>query len=152
MVSLPACTMLDGGGCRVCIAAVDVGTYLPIKGLLISDPRLPPACLLTPPAPAECQFEEALVCLEQCSPATFQPSQLFPLFPTYTAAWAQQVRSSRVCWGGRIRMQALADVGQLGSCLFSPPLNCSQQMRACAVCAGAIPSAVLGPACSAAQP
>ena len=42
--------------------------------------------------PAECRFEEAVECLERCSPAAFQPSQLFPLFPTYTAPWAQQVR------------------------------------------------------------
>lgn len=39
-------------------------------------------------------------CLERCSPTTFQPSQLFPLFPTYTAAWAQQVgvQAVRVGW------------------------------------------------------
>ena len=40
---------------------------------------------------AECRFEEATAWLERCSPSTFQPSQLFLLFPTYTAAWAQQV-------------------------------------------------------------
>lgn len=38
-------------------------------------------------------------CLEQCSPPTFQPSQLFPLFPTYTAAWAQQVPGQQQYWG-----------------------------------------------------
>lgn len=39
---------------------------------------------------AECRFEEALRCLDAVSPSTFQPAQLFPLFPSYTAPWAQQ--------------------------------------------------------------
>lgn len=51
---------------------------------LLARPPGPPLC------PAECRFAEAVRCLEQCSPATLQPSQLFPLFPAYTSRWAQQ--------------------------------------------------------------
>ncbi|KAL4428207.1 hypothetical protein ABPG75_002296 [Micractinium tetrahymenae] len=47
----------------------------------------------------ECRFEEAVRCLEQCSPSTFQPAQLFPLFPAYTARWAQQVPTHQQYWG-----------------------------------------------------
>ncbi|KAL4433059.1 hypothetical protein ABPG77_006486 [Micractinium sp. CCAP 211/92] len=46
----------------------------------------------------ECRFAEAVRCLEQCSPDTFQPSQLFPLFPTYTARWAQQAPTHQQFW------------------------------------------------------
>ncbi|KAI3428666.1 hypothetical protein D9Q98_007489 [Chlorella vulgaris] len=35
----------------------------------------------------ECRFEEAVRYLDRCPPSTFQPRQLFPLFPSYTAAW-----------------------------------------------------------------
>ena len=35
----------------------------------------------------KCDFDRALGVLERCRPAVFQPSHLFPLFPTYTAPW-----------------------------------------------------------------
>jgi len=35
----------------------------------------------------QCDFDRALGVLERCRPAVFQPSHLFPLFPTYTAPW-----------------------------------------------------------------
>ncbi|PRW44437.1 transforming growth factor-beta receptor-associated 1 isoform X1 [Chlorella sorokiniana] len=47
----------------------------------------------------ECRFEEAVGCLERCSTVTFQPAQLFPLFPSYTAPWAQQVPTHQRYWG-----------------------------------------------------
>lgn len=37
-------------------------------------------------------------CLEQCGPDALQPAQLFPLFPTYTAPWAQQAPSHKPYW------------------------------------------------------
>lgn len=55
--------------------------------------KMSSACLPLFPAhasaclPAECRFEEAVRYLDRCPPSTFQPRQLFPLFPSYTAAW-----------------------------------------------------------------
>jgi hypothetical protein len=117
------------------------------QGLLYFFPRLPPACLSAtsphPACPAECRFEEALGCLEQCSPATFQPSQLFPLFPSYTAAWAQQVSSSRVCFllgaylAGRVTSLLSRRAGITTS---SVPHCIPQPAIACLCCLVQVPS------------
>ena len=119
-------------------------------------PARPPA---RPPA-AECRFEEALGCLEAVSPATFQPSQLFPLFPAYAAPWAQQARGPgcRLC---RLSRRACVPAGR--ALALGPPLVwCAALAGAPSGAdpaplrsphpAGAHAPALLGPACAAAQP
>lgn len=59
---------------------------------------------------AECRFEEAAGCLDQCSPATFQPTQLFPLFPSYTAPWAREVPSHQRYWGLHAPLPSLEEL------------------------------------------
>jgi len=41
--------------------------------------------------PAELRFEDAMRILPQCSLSLFQPMELFPLFPSVTAPWADQL-------------------------------------------------------------
>jgi len=40
---------------------------------------------------AELRFEDAMRILPQCSLSLFQPMELFPLFPSITAPWADQL-------------------------------------------------------------
>ena len=60
----------------------------------------PPASPPRAPArsDADCRFDEAVACLESCSPACFQPAQLFPLFPAYTEAWLAEAPPPRAYW------------------------------------------------------
>ncbi len=41
--------------------------------------------------PAELRFEDAMRILPQCSLSLFQPMELFPLFPSVTAPWVDQL-------------------------------------------------------------
>jgi hypothetical protein len=43
-------------------------------------------------AAAGMRVAEACEALARCSPASFQPLELFPLLPEYTQPWLQQVR------------------------------------------------------------
>ena len=47
---------------------------------------------------AEARFEDAMAILPRCSLSLFQPMELFPLFPTITAAWADQ-QPRKQYWG-----------------------------------------------------
>jgi len=53
----------------------------------------------------EGRFLEALVALEHCSPAAFQPAELFPLFPQYTKEW--EPHHSPLHWGMSGPVEAL---------------------------------------------
>ena len=48
---------------------------------------------------AELRFREAVDALLRCSTTTFQPGELFPLFPQYTQPWAARKLHARAHWG-----------------------------------------------------
>ena len=54
--------------------------------------------MLIVPVFAELKFDEAMRNLLRCSLSLFQPVELFPLFPTVTAPWADQVPTKQY-WG-----------------------------------------------------
>lgn len=99
----------------------------------------------TPPPAAECRFEEAASCLDSCSPATFQPTQLFPLFPAYTSAWASEVplQQQQQYWGLHASLASLdalidrhlggssgsIEGGEAHAAGGSPPAGGQQQQR-----------------------
>lgn len=55
---------------------------------------------------AELRFEEAMRILPQCSLSLFQPMELFPLFPSITAPWADQL-PRKGYWGLHRPLQPL---------------------------------------------
>lgn len=57
-------------------------------------------------APAELRFEDAMRILPQCSLSLFQPMELFPLFPSITAPWADQL-PRKGYWGMHRPLQPL---------------------------------------------
>ncbi len=55
---------------------------------------------------AELRFEDAMRILPQCSLSLFQPMELFPLFPSVTAPWADQL-PRKGYWGMHRPLQPL---------------------------------------------
>ncbi|GAB4818896.1 hypothetical protein N2152v2_005942 [Parachlorella kessleri] len=55
----------------------------------------------------DCLFELAGEALERCSPAVFQPAQLFPLFPHHTQGWLGQAPPQQRYWGLAPPLQSL---------------------------------------------
>ncbi len=56
--------------------------------------------------PVELRFEDAMRILPQCSLSLFQPMELFPLFPSVTAPWADQL-PRKGYWGMHRPLPAL---------------------------------------------